>query len=144
MPAADRYAQLPGPVEQVLVDRRLRHEQLGKQLAPGTGRQLASPPCQVEEPGSSECRSVQDEPGADTGLAEYMRSDEKPDRRLPDHDRRAHFICVPAVRLAPTPATCRASRIAGHLIDGTAIALREGTELDRGPERLAHRGAQFV
>ena len=145
MPAADRDAQLPGPVEQVLVDRRLRHEQLGQQLAPGTDGQLAGPPCQVEDPGSSECRSVQDQPGADTGVAKYVRGHEIPDRCLPDHDRRAHFICVPAVCAARIPATRRASPVAGHPVDrGIGIASREGTELDRGPERLADRGTQFV
>ena len=145
MPAADRDTKLPGTVEQVLVDRRLRHEQLGQQLAPGTGRQFTGPPCQVEEPGSGECRIVQDQPGADTGVAEYMRSDEKPDRRLPDHDGCAHLVCVPAVCLARTPATCRARSIAGDLVDGgTAIALSQGTELDRGPEGLADHVTQFV
>src|SRR5262249_42752616 len=44
MPSADRDAQLPGPVEQILIDRRLRHQELGKQLAPGTDRHLAGPP----------------------------------------------------------------------------------------------------
>ncbi len=144
MPAADRDAQLPGPVEQILIDRRLRHQQLGEQLAPGTDRQLARPPCQVEDPGGGECRSVQDQPGADTSIAEYMRGDEVPDRCLPDHDRRGHFVCGPAVCAARTPVERRLRPVDGHPVDGgIAIASREGTELDRGPERLADRVTQL-
>src|SRR6185437_15376330 len=46
---------------------------------------------------------------------------------------------------ARTRATWRTLLVAGHPIDrGTAIAPRERTELDRGPQRLADRGAQFV
>ena len=104
MPAAHRDAQLPGPVEQVLIDRRARHQQLGQQLAPGADRQLARPPCQVEQLCGGEGRGVQDEPGADTGVAERMRSGEIADRRLPDHDRCADFIRRPAARRPAIPA----------------------------------------
>ena len=50
VPAANGHAEVHGPVAQVLAERRVRHQQLGDQLAAGPDRQLAGVPGQVEQP----------------------------------------------------------------------------------------------
>jgi hypothetical protein len=60
VPAAHRDPQLPRAGEQVLADRRVRHQQLGEQLAAGPDRGLDGPPGQVEVPRGGRRRGVQD------------------------------------------------------------------------------------
>ena len=48
MPAGHGYHERTGAFEQVLVDRIVRHQQLGQQFAARPDRRLMSPPGQVE------------------------------------------------------------------------------------------------
>ena len=59
VPPAYRHTQLPGAVEQFLVER-IRHQQLGEQLATGPNRQLTGPSRHVKQPPGSGSRGMQD------------------------------------------------------------------------------------
>ncbi len=65
--------------------------------------------------------------------------------RLADHDRHADLVRIRVAGLSLTPGAHRGRRVRGLPVGGrTGLARGEGTELDRGPERGADRGAQLV
>jgi hypothetical protein len=144
MPAGDGNRELTGAFEQVLIDRGVRHQQLGQQLAARPHRHHARLPGQVEEPPGGQGGGVQDQPGANAGVAVCLRGGKTPDQGIPYHDRHADLIRIPGTRFA-TRAARRARRVARFPVGGgSAVAGSERPELDRGPERPAHRRAQCV
>ncbi len=148
MPAAQRDVQLPGPVEQIVVDRRLRHQQLGQQLAARPDRDLTGPLGQVEKAPGGRGGAVQDQPGGDGEVTLDVGRDQVADRRLAHHDRHADLAGQAALQ---GPRGERRARRGSRAAVQPRLAVPPVTvtgviraEFDEGAERHADRGAQIV